>query len=230
MRQRHEFTYGKASLVLLTDCAGDPGDPQEGGAGSGTWRFRREDIKRLRLRDYCEESVTRGGDVRRGSGSLADDLRENGYDDPEHYPDEIPVSDADTAIRLLAIMRTKSGEFQVTYDSEGSEYWAWHDIGHAEHDCDIGERWTRAKSDKADGRRGVMIYVDGEREERALVRGARESVRRGVPIAEIVRELASVAAAYSERFEYESSALETFLRGCKVELLPNDWADSPRED
>lgn len=224
---RHEIlNWGKATLVLSTDCRGDSIPADDGGPGTGTWRFRREDIRRLRLRDYCAEDTTRGGDVRRSSQSLADELRDNGYDDPEHYPDEIAVYDADTAIRLLAIMRTKSGTFEVSHDSEGSEYWAWHDIGHAEHDCEIGSRWTRAKSDKADGRRGVQIYVDGEAESRALVRGARASVRRGVPAAEIVRELASADVAFRERFEYESDSLAVFLSGCTLTLTPG-YGDEP---
>lgn len=221
MRQRHEIpNWGKSALVLSTDCTGAPGDPQEGGSGMGTWTFQRDEIRRLRLRDYAEESVTRGGDVRRSSGSLADDLRGNGYDDGES--DEIHVSDADTAIRLLAIMRTKPGTFHVEYSADGSEYWAWHDIGHAEHDTEIGSVWRKGQTGtdgkQSDGRRAVQIYVDGDAEDRALTRGARESVRRGVPLAEIVRELASVAKDFAERFDYETDSLAVFLAGCDVKL------------
>lgn len=221
MRQRHEIAnWGKSSLVLSTDCAGFAGDPNDGGAGSGTWTFQRADLRRLRLRDFCEESVTRGGDVRRSSESLAESLRTEGYDDGES--DEIQVSDPDTAIRLLAIMRTKPGTFTVEYSADGSEYWAWHDIGHAEHDTEIGSVWRKGQTGtdgkESDGRRAVQIYVDGDNEERALTRGARESVRRGVPLAEIVRELASVAKDFAERFEYETDSLAVFLAGCEVRL------------
>lgn len=229
MRQRHEIpNWGKSALVLSTDCTGEPGDPDNGGAGMATWTFQRADLRRLRLRDYCAEDTTRGGDVRRSSQSLADSLRGEGYDDGES--DEIQVSDPDTAIRLLAIMRTKPGTFHVDYSADGSEYWAWHDIGHAEHDCEIGSVWRKGQTGtdgkQSDGRRGVQIYVDGEAESRALVRGARESVRRGVPFAEIVRELATVAKDFAERFEYPDDALAVFLAGCTVRLTPG-YGDEP---
>lgn len=218
MRQRHEIpNWGKSALVLSTDCTGAPTNPDE---PSGTWTFQRADLRRLRLRDFAEESVTRGGDVRRSSGSLADDLRGEGYDDGES--DEIHVSDPDTAIRLLAIMRTKPGTFTVEYSADGSEYWAWHDIGHAEHDTEIGSVWRKGQTGtdgrQSDGRRAVQIHVDGDAEDRALTRGARESVRRGVPLAEIVRELASVAKDFAERFDYETDSLAVFLAGCDVKL------------
>lgn len=219
-RNRHEIEHGKALLILSTDCAGDAIDNDNGGPGSGTWIFDRKEIASLRLRAYCAEDTTRGGDVRRSSLSLAQELRDESYSGSE--PDEIQVSDADMAIRLLSIMRTKSGTFHVRHVSDGSEYWAWHDIGHAEHDCEIGSVWRKGQTGTdgkaSDGRRAVQIHVDGDAEDRALVRGARESVRRGVPIAEIVRELAQAEGAFRERFEYDADCLATFLAGCTVTL------------
>ena len=121
-------------------------------------------------------------------------------DDPE-----VEIDDADTALMLLALLAAHGGQVHATYRSEGSAFWAFHDLSHVRRDA-----WLEAL-------RGGLTPVDAAGEDRAHVEGAQEALQTGAaPLAEILRALAASEAAFLQRFRKPSQAIELLL----ARLLP----------
>lgn len=200
----HYLKIGPASIALTLDCSGTGSDEY---AGEGLWTFKTSELVALGLASYFAEGQSGNGTFRETSDILSQIMEEA---DADETADELMVSDADTAIRVLALMLEKGGEFSVLYESEGCPYWAFHDLfGHAVTDAVVD-----------DGTIG--LYVDGFDEEQAMVAGARAALEhRACDLADIVREFVRVEPDFESRFDYESGALPRFLSGIRAELIPD---------
>jgi len=118
-----------------------------------------------------------------------DDIPETLDDLPEDYI--LSFRDADSGIFLVAAMGAIGGEWAVSWEGEG-EMWFFHDWDHATHDA------------YEDGKT-IRIEIDGDREIRAYIAGARGAIRNGADIGDVCNELAGIVEPFRERFGYEPS-------------------------
>tara|TARA_R110002126_G_C10490983_1_gene504898 strand:+ start:139936 stop:140553 length:618 start_codon:yes stop_codon:yes gene_type:complete len=111
-------------------------------------------------------------------------------------PDDWQISfrDADSGIVLVCAMIEIGGEWSLSWEGEG-EMWFFHDWDHAVNDA----------HDNGNG--GIDVAIDGDREERAYVAGARGAIRNGADIGDICNALAAVVKPFHERFGYEPSRM-----------------------
>lgn len=126
------------------------------------------------------------------------------WDEEEHDTDEdITVSTGDDFIVFANSIGIEGGTWHIEYG--GAPYWLFHDLDHAEYDCQGG--------------RVVGIDMEGRAEGRALLGGAKSAYKHAVPLGEIFRELAKSAPAFPERFGgAESTAIDDFADFLKTEL------------
>lgn len=123
---------------------------------------------------------------------------------PDEYDDDDESELISNADALICFLAAASQADPHTYEIEyhGEPYWFFHDSVHAEYDSGDG-------SD---------LYVNEESEERALPIGAERAARHGVPIADIVRELAKAGAEFEDRFGYKFDPLTAFFDSVEVVL------------
>ena len=114
----------------------------------------------------------------------------------EDLPDDwnLLFRDADAGIVLVQAMIEIGGEWSVSWEGEG-EMWFFHDWDHAVNDA----------HDNGNG--GIDVQIDGDREERAYVAGARGAIRNGADIGDICNALAAIVEPFRERFGYEPSRM-----------------------
>lgn len=189
------ITIGNATVNLSTDT-------YEGGeyAGEGTWTFEYDAFEAIPQgfeHRYIMGSGERGADSIRGM--IVDECGDL------EIGESFSVGNADLAIVILATLGHVGGEFDVSYEGADSEFWAFHDFAHARHSTTVD-----------DG--GAEIFVDGGEEDETHVRGGLEALRHGVPLAEIVRAIASSEGDFRERFGYESTALDSLLSRVEVSV------------
>lgn len=223
------YTVNLPGLVLELDCESYPGHGDPDLLGNSRFTFLAEDLRAAGLLDSAEPFTfyTRNGygeefdsplmDTLLGAGDLdAEDLEEA----RERFAEsgEVQTSNVDAAIVTLraflewAEERVRSGPsgtpphvLRVAWYGECSVFWAFHDLTHALEDVDYSE-------DRAG------IYLEGAwAEDRANLQGAQRAARAGVPVSEILAELAGLRTAFAERFEGErSTALADFLEASGV--------------
>ncbi|MDF1563712.1 MAG: hypothetical protein P1V51_11760 [Deltaproteobacteria bacterium] len=112
----------------------------------------------------------------------------------------VELQDADTSIMILALLAAAGGPARARYVSEGSSFWAFHDLSHVRRDAWLEEG------------RGGLRRVEARDEDRAHVEGAREALAHGViTMAEIARALVTSEQAFLHRFGQPSRALDHLL-------------------
>lgn len=121
-----------------------------------------------------------------------DELPETLADLPDDW--QVSFRDADSGILLVHAMGEIGGEWSLSWEGEG-EMWFFHDWDHAVNDA------------YNDGAGGIAVEIDGDREQRAYVAGARGAIRNGADIGEICNALAAIVEPFRERFGYEPSRM-----------------------
>lgn len=118
-------------------------------------------------------------------------------DDPDMG---LSLSNDDLIVFLNAAANARVELPEIEFD--GLAYWFCHDVIHSQRDVI-----------------GGSVSVSDTSENRALYEGAVLAALVGVPVSEIVREVASAEKAYVERWkDSEPNALDRFLRHCKFSL------------
>lgn len=137
---------------------------------------------------------------------------------------------------LIAIGNRDEVPWLFEWDGSGSVFWLFHDCTHALED------WTIGKD--SDGWTASIQALTAWAEDRANLEGARRALGAGVPVEEVIGELAGLAEAFSQRFEGEAStALDDLLNGglpgmgdgraeyaAHVLTLATDYAESLDDD
>lgn len=89
---------------------------------------------------------------------------------------------------------------RVRWYGECSAFWLFHDVTHAYEDVELQAG-------------GGQVRVNGpDAEDRANLEGARRAVKAGMPLGEVLAELAGLRKAFRVRFSTESTALVDFLQ------------------
>jgi hypothetical protein len=112
---------------------------------------------------------------------------------------KVELTNDDWIVFLNAASTDPRYKYEV--DFSGLPYWFWHDVIHAQNDV-----------------QGGSIAVDDQSENRALYEGAVLALAKGVPLADIVRELVKAEVEYERRFSCPTKALDRFLRELKVSV------------
>jgi len=123
--------------------------------------------------------------------------------DPEcdDESDEETIGSADALIVFLAAAsQLPPAEYSLDY--HGSAYWFFHDMIHAEYDSGDGS----------------SVYIDEDSEMRALPMGAKLAAEHGVPIPDILKELAKAGNEFEGRFNFEFDPVEAFLNDVELVL------------
>lgn len=134
------------------------------------------------------------------------------------------VLDPDAGIAALAHLSERGSDEPIPFhwDGSGSAYWLFHDVSHASEDA------TAMMLGDEEGTPAVDFPAPlSWAEDRANVEGAQRALRAGVPLDEILGELAGVAEAFRERFSEPSTALADFLDS--LDPLPEGLADYRRD-
>lgn len=122
------------------------------------------------------------------NGQARDDI-ENAEKLSDLEPEEsVSIRDADTGIVLVAAMAEIGGEWHVQWQGE-NETWFFHDWDHATHDTEIGKNFP------------VIVSIDWDTERRAQVNGAREALKAGISIDDVVSAVASITEEFESRFK-----------------------------
>jgi hypothetical protein len=217
------YTVEFPGLVLELEAESYPGSGDAEVLGDSRWTFHRSDLERAGLLDPEEPflHVSTYGDGRTDEAPLLDALAGDRFGYPEDEDErrawdeaeELESSDVDACIVALRALLERADErrrhedgaepwrVRVLWYGECSAFWAFHDITHALEDVD----WSG-------GSAGVYL-AGGWAEDRANLEGARRAVRAGVPVGEVLAELAGLRGAFRERFGDESTALADFLDG-----------------
>lgn len=119
----------------------------------------------------------------------------------------------DAGIGAVALLVSRGEPFGFEVDlAEGSAYWAFHDLGHA--DDDVSADWADGLAD--------FPPVGGWAEDRANLTGARRALAAGVDVEEVLGALVTLRAPFAERFKgEESTALDDLLAG-GLDFLPEE--------
>lgn len=134
------------------------------------------------------------------SDYMDDEQLEYAGDDDESST--VTISSADQLIFILAAARD-SAPMTWEIDYYGAPYWFFHDLDHAENDCDDG----------------MEIFVDDSAEMRALVDGAKNAVTAGCSASGVITELANIRKDFSERFGFDFDPVEEFLDCCELKVM-----------
>lgn len=106
-------------------------------------------------------------------------------------PDEsVSIRDADAGIILIAAMGKIGGEWNLQWQGE-NETWFFHDWDHATHDVFIGHRGPE------------IMRISDDMERRAQINGAREALKAGISIDDVVMSVSSITEEFKSRFKTE---------------------------
>ena len=116
------------------------------------------------------------------------------WDAEEHDEDEqISIPNGDDFIAFFNAAMLDGGEWDICFN--GSPYWFFHDVNHAQKDCQGGS---------------VQIDADGYAEDRALFEGAKLAHENGIGLGVIFKQLAAVLGPFEQRFKRPTDALDRF--------------------
>ena len=208
----YQLTFGKVIISLSIAAANYPND-EDTRSGDGAWTFKRAELEAVGLEKYRAAHQSQTENLFSQLEEADKENYEENYDDDNYEAgrEELETTNPDLAIMILAVLREKGeGVYAVGYNTDGSAYWALHDLyGHSVGDCLIADDDT------------LSMTVEGSNEEQAMIAGARAALEHNVcDIADVVREFVQVEPDFLARFRYRSQALDNFLEGIKVELVP----------
>lgn len=104
-------------------------------------------------------------------------------------PEEsVSIRDADSGIVLVAAMAEIGGEWNVQWQGE-NETWFFHDWDHATNDTEIGRNGPE------------IVGINWDTERRAQINGAREALKAGIPIDDVVSAVSSITEEFESRFK-----------------------------
>lgn len=174
-------------------------DDEDSFPGTGTTTFQREDIERLE--DGCEWHTENGGGDSVSTDVIQEALEEMLFDPEDDKWTLLHVTTADYAISLLFMLCELGKPFSVEFESEGSAFWFFHDLGHVAQDAqEYGP--------------GAVYFngISAEAEDAAHVYGARLALKSGAcDLGEVLRETVGVQKVHRERFDRESDAVADIL-------------------
>jgi len=104
------------------------------------------------------------------------------------HEESVSIRDADSGIVLVAAMAEIGGEWNVQWQGE-NETWFFHDWDHATHDTEMGKDYP------------VIVGIDWDTERRAQINGAREALKAGISIDDVVSAVASITEEFESRFK-----------------------------
>mgnify|MGYP000323059752 CR=1 FL=1 len=112
---------------------------------------------------------------------------------------EISIQDADAGIKIVAALGTIPGEYNISWHGENN-YWFFHDWQHVLNDTEINIYPDYTKN-------LIEIRVDGHNEERAHIEGAKDAIRNGCDISDVIEAINSVMREFESRFKYSISKI-----------------------
>ena len=157
--------------------------------GDGLFSFSSRDLVR-----HISPTQTYGSHFVQGNyitSSIWSDLDD--YKDGKEYR----VSDADLSIIVLYLFAKTNANISVHFEGP-SEYWAYHDLVHAQRSVEIYMGSPK-------------INIDADEEEIVTVESAKLSLQNGLTLADIVRQLIEQEPDFKQRFGRPTTAIEDFL-------------------
>lgn len=107
---------------------------------------------------------------------------------------EISITDTDSGIKIVAALGTIPGEYNISWHGENN-YWFFHDWQHVLNDTEINIYPDYTKN-------LIEIRVDGPNEERAHIEGAKDALKNGCDISDVIEAINSVMGEFESRFKY----------------------------
>lgn len=203
---RNNFNLKVAGVpVALT--VGDSGSTSDEILGDAVYTFG-EEVSAL----LAEKRLATYNGLGQAFESTLAQAHEEHNGEPWEEGAELRLS-VDAGIAAVALLLSRGEPFAFAVDlAEGSAYWAFHDLGHA--DDDVSADWGDGLAD--------FPPVESWAEDRANLTGARRALAAGLPVDEVLGALATLRAPFAERFKgEESSALDDLLAG-GFDFLPEE--------